>query len=142
MEPTLEQVAIIEAAKNKTASLMIKAYAGTGKTTTIEMTGRALPVRPSLYVVFNVKNKKEAEKRMPSHFNVKTLNGLGHEAFGRTIGKRLAVGWTMGTVVSGLGVYLSLYLDLPTGATIVCTFGSVLAIMAILKPLLRPARAS
>ena len=36
----------------------------------------------------------------------------------------------MGTVVSALGVYLSLVLDLPTGATIVCTFGLVLILMA------------
>jgi ABC-type Mn2+/Zn2+ transport system permease subunit len=32
-------------------------------------------------------------------------------------------------------VYLSLKLDLPTGATIVCTFGVVLALMAAVKPL-------
>jgi len=43
---------------------------------------------------------------------------------------RLAIGWTMGTIVSALGVYLSLVLDLPTGATIVVTFGAVLALMA------------
>ena len=49
------------------------------------------------------------------------------------IGKRLAIGWTMGTVVSALGVYLSLILDLPTGATIVCTFGLVLALMALAR---------
>jgi zinc/manganese transport system permease protein len=55
-----------------------------------------------------------------------------------TIGKRLAVGWTMGTVVSALGVYLSLRLDLPTGATIVCTFGVVLAILAAVRPWVRP----
>jgi ABC-type Mn2+/Zn2+ transport system permease subunit len=54
-----------------------------------------------------------------------------------TIGRRLAIGWTMGTVVSALGVYLSLRLDLPTGATIVCTFGLVLILMASLRPLLR-----
>jgi zinc/manganese transport system permease protein len=53
-----------------------------------------------------------------------------------SIGKRLAIGWTMGTIVSALGVYLSLLLDLPTGATIVCTFGLVLAIMAAVKPLI------
>jgi zinc/manganese transport system permease protein len=53
-----------------------------------------------------------------------------------TIGKRLAIGWTMGTVVSALGVYLSLVLDLPTGATIVCTFGLVLVLMAVVRPLL------
>jgi zinc/manganese transport system permease protein len=54
-----------------------------------------------------------------------------------TIGRRLAIGWSMGTLVSALGVYLSLRLDLPTGATIVCTFGLVLAIMAAVRPMLR-----
>jgi len=54
-----------------------------------------------------------------------------------SIGRRLAIGWTMGTVVSALGVYLSLKLDLPTGATIVCTFGLVLIIMAALRPLIQ-----
>ena len=52
-----------------------------------------------------------------------------------TIGKRLAIGWTMGTIVSALGVYLSLQVDLPTGATIVCTFGLVLILMASVRPL-------
>jgi zinc/manganese transport system permease protein len=55
------------------------------------------------------------------------------------IGPRLAIGWTMGTVVSALGVYLSLVLDLPTGATIVCTFGVVLIVMALVRPLFAPA---
>ena len=54
-----------------------------------------------------------------------------------TIGRRLAIGWTMGTLVSALGVYLSLKLDLPTGATIVCTFGLVLIIMAAVRPLIQ-----
>jgi len=59
-----------------------------------------------------------------------------------TIGRRLAIGWSMGTLVSALGVYLSLKLDLPTGATIVCTFGLVLIVMALVRPLFvaRPAR--
>ena len=54
-----------------------------------------------------------------------------------TVGRRLAIGWTMGTIVSAIGVYLSLVLDLPTGATIVCTFGIVLAVMAAVRPLIR-----
>jgi zinc/manganese transport system permease protein len=54
-----------------------------------------------------------------------------------TIGRRLAIGWTMGTVVSALGVYLSLKLDLPTGATIVCTFGLALIVMAAARPLFK-----
>jgi zinc/manganese transport system permease protein len=56
--------------------------------------------------------------------------------FADTIGKRLAIGWTMGTIVSALGVYLSLVLDLPTGATIVCTFGLVLIGMSALRVLI------
>jgi zinc/manganese transport system permease protein len=51
------------------------------------------------------------------------------------IGRRLAIGWTMGTVVSALGIYLSVKLDLPTGATMVCTFGLVLILMAAVRPL-------
>jgi len=54
-----------------------------------------------------------------------------------TVGRRLAIGWTMGTIVSAIGVYLSLVLDLPTGATIVCTFGIVLGLMAAVRPLIR-----
>jgi zinc/manganese transport system permease protein len=57
--------------------------------------------------------------------------------YGETIGGRLAIGWVMGTVVSALGVYLSLIMDLPTGATIVCTFGFVLVLMALVRPLVR-----
>jgi zinc/manganese transport system permease protein len=54
-----------------------------------------------------------------------------------TIGRRLAIGWTMGTIVSALGVYLSLRIDLPTGATIVVTFGLVLIVMALVRPLIQ-----
>jgi zinc/manganese transport system permease protein len=54
---------------------------------------------------------------------------VGAMLFADRIGRRLAIGWTMGTLVSALGVYLSVMLDLPTGATIVCTFGGVLALM-------------
>ena len=61
---------------------------------------------------------------------------VGAMLYAESIGKRLAIGWTMGTVVSALGVYLSLMLDLPTGATIVCTFGLVLIVMALVKPLI------
>jgi len=55
------------------------------------------------------------------------------------VGRRLAIGWTMGTVVSALGIYLSVELDLPTGATMVCTFGLVLVLMAVARVFLRRA---
>ena len=52
--------------------------------------------------------------------------------FAQSIGKRLAIGWTTGSVVTALGILLSFKIDLPTGATIVCTFGSVLILMFFL----------
>src|SRR5216110_180241 len=54
---------------------------------------------------------------------------VGAMLFADRIGRRLAIGWTMGTLVSALGVYFSVAIDLPTGATIVCTFGAVLVAM-------------
>jgi zinc/manganese transport system permease protein len=61
---------------------------------------------------------------------------VGAMLFAERIGPRLAIGWTMGTLVSALGVYLSVVLDLPTGATIVCTFGLVLAAMFVVHLIL------
>lgn len=60
---------------------------------------------------------------------------VGAMLWARRIGRRLAIGWVMGVVVSMLGMYFSVQFDLPTGAAIVCTFGLVLAVMAILRPL-------
>ena len=57
---------------------------------------------------------------------------VGAMLFADRIGPRLAIGWTMGTLVSGLGVILSVKLDTPTGATIVVTFGGVLVLMFLL----------
>jgi len=54
---------------------------------------------------------------------------VGAMLFADRIGPRLAIGWTMGTLVSALGCYLSVAGDFPTGATIVCTFGGVLVLM-------------
>ncbi len=58
---------------------------------------------------------------------------VGAMLFADRIGTRLAIGWTMGTLVSALGCYCSVYFDTPTGATIVCTFGAVLVCMAIVR---------
>ena len=62
---------------------------------------------------------------------------VGAMLFADRIGPRLAIGWTMGTLVSALGVYLSVELDLPTGATIVCTFGGMLILMFLVRLLIR-----
>jgi zinc/manganese transport system permease protein len=65
---------------------------------------------------------------------------VGGMLFSERIGPRLAIGWVMGTIVSMLGMYFSVQFDLPTGATIVCTFGLALAAMAVARPLVLRAR--
>jgi len=84
--PTEEQAAIVASARQG-GNHIITAYAGCAKSTTLELVARDLPPTPSLYVVFNKKNKIEAEKKFPQHFKIMTLNGLGHLAWMRTIGK-------------------------------------------------------
>ena len=57
--------------------------------------------------------------------------------YSEKVGARLTIGWVMGVLTSMLGMYFSVVWDLPTGATIVCTFGAVLVVMAAARPLLR-----
>ena len=70
-------------------------------------------------------------------FSYLIVPSVGAMLFAKSIGKRLAIGWSMGALVSALGVMLSFKLDLPTGATIVCTFGISLAVMAAVWWLIR-----
>jgi zinc/manganese transport system permease protein len=58
--------------------------------------------------------------------------------FARRLGPRLAIGWTMGALVSAAGVWLSFLLDLPTGAAIVATFGAALFVLAALRRVFWP----
>ena len=60
--------------------------------------------------------------------------------FARTVGARLAFGWTMGAVVSAIGVLVSFKYDLPTGAAIVCTFGAALLLLATARLVMWKAR--
>ncbi len=57
--------------------------------------------------------------------------------FAERLGPRLAIGWSMGAVVSAAGVALSFLLDLPTGAAIVATFGAALLILAAYRRVFR-----
>jgi zinc/manganese transport system permease protein len=49
----------------------------------------------------------------------------------RSVGGRLAVGWGFGIAVSVLGLIASSVSDLPTGATVVVTFGGLLAAVGL-----------
>jgi zinc/manganese transport system permease protein len=63
--------------------------------------------------------------------------------YASTLARQLAIGWTAGTLTSAVGLAASFAFDLPTGATMVCTFGAGLALAGLAYPFLRgdPARA-
>lgn len=85
--PTPEQQAILSAVKSSKDSLMVTAMAGTGKTSTLVMIANELPSQPAIALAFNVTIKKELEKRFPSYWKIMTLNGLGHLAWMRALGR-------------------------------------------------------
>src|SRR5438034_11588797 len=51
--------------------------------------------------------------------------------FASTLPRQLAIGWTAGTLTSGVGLAASFAFDLPTGATMVCVFGAGLALAGL-----------
>lgn len=77
---TDEQSAIYAAARSSSTNLMIEAFAGCGKTTTLEGIGREVR-GTTLYLCFNRRNADEAALRMPYTCEVRTLNALGHRAW-------------------------------------------------------------
>ena len=57
--------------------------------------------------------------------------------YASTLARQLAIGWTAGTLTSGVGLAASFAFDLPTGATMVCAFGGGLALAGLAYPFLR-----
>lgn len=91
MTPTAEQLAIIDAAQNTTDNLIISAYAGAAKTSTLVLIAKALPSVPIFCIAFNKKISEEMTKRLPTNCTAKTLNAIGHQAWSAAIGKRLTL---------------------------------------------------
>jgi len=65
-------------------------------------------------------------------FSYLIVPALAGVALGGSVAARLIIGWGFGTLVSILGIIASAALDLPTGATVVCTFGFTLLVFALL----------
>jgi hypothetical protein len=70
---------------------MIKAYAGTAKTTTLVMLSKELPNIPTLALAFNKAISVELKSRMPKNIDVSTLNAVGHRAWMRKLGNEVSV---------------------------------------------------
>lgn len=88
MKPTDEQLAIQQHVRTSTASLAINALAGTGKSSTLELIAPDI-AGDVLALAFNKKIADALKGRLPKHFKIQTLNGLGHSAWGKLVGKRL-----------------------------------------------------
>ncbi len=57
-----------------------------------------------------------------------------------TLWKQLVIGWSMGTVVSVLGLFVSYHADLPSGPTVVATYGLVLLLLSLVLYVVRAPR--
>jgi len=90
--PTDEQQAIVEATASASESLMIEAYAGCAKTTTLELLGRRVRT-PALALAFNKSIATELQSRFAANFEVKTMNGFGFGALRRGI--PAVTNWTL-----------------------------------------------
>lgn len=88
-KPTPEQEAIVTAATATQDNLIIEALAGAAKTTTLVLIAEALRLQPILAIAFNKRIAEEMKKRLPSNVTSKTLNSVGHGAWGQQIGKKL-----------------------------------------------------
>lgn len=53
--------------------------------------------------------------------------------FAKEISARLIWGWIVGVLASAMGMIVSYYWDLPTGASVVCVFGLWLVVLAAVK---------
>lgn len=92
-KPTEEQDAIVTFADKMKDNLQIVAYAGCGKTSTIELVDRVLPKEPRLYLAFNKRVVTEiVEKERVNYTTLcKTLNSLGHGVWAKAITARIVV---------------------------------------------------
>ncbi|MFQ5789971.1 MAG: iron chelate uptake ABC transporter family permease subunit [Acidobacteriota bacterium] len=60
--------------------------------------------------------------------------------FAKSIAARLAIGWTVGTLVSMVGLSLSYAYDFPSGPAVVCTFGLALVLAGVARYLISAQR--
>lgn len=91
-DPTEEQRAIAQATSRPNGpSLMVNAYAGCAKTTTLQYAAREVKVA-GLALAFNKKIAQELEGRFAGNWIVKTINGFGHQVWARHLaGAKLQV---------------------------------------------------
>ena len=97
MTPTSEQLHIIDKAV-KGDNLIIQAFAGAAKTTTLHMIAKALPQKKILYLAFNKAIVTEAVSKMPTNVTCRTIHSIAYshtpkDVIGRLKGPKLEMKW-------------------------------------------------
>jgi superfamily II DNA or RNA helicase len=86
-KPTKEQERIFLFTKRRPENLLIKARAGTGKTTTAIECAKLLPKEKNItFLAFNKHIQEELKTKLPEHLRCYTTYGLGLGALKRKYG--------------------------------------------------------
>jgi superfamily I DNA/RNA helicase len=97
MTPTTEQLNIINKAVNGD-NLIIQAFAGAAKTTTLHMIAEAIPNKNILYLAYNKAIVTDAVSKMPSNVTCKTIHSVAYtnsdsSLISRLRGPKLEIKW-------------------------------------------------
>ena len=87
-QPTPEQAIAIEQACQG-QSFKVIAYAGTGKTTTLQMMSAAMPKRRGMYLAFNKAIATEAQSKFGGNVDCRTFHSLAYRHVARGITDKL-----------------------------------------------------
>lgn len=98
---TKEQTRIIEA---ETETLVVRAFAGTGKTSTLIGFADARPNRKMLYVAYNRSIRDEASRKFPRNVHCVTSHQLAFKSIGHRYADKLENPLTMVTVKKSLNI--------------------------------------
>ena len=101
---TQEQERIVGCDLSPGQTLKIMAFAGTGKTTTLEAYTRQRPHTRFLYIAFNKSVQMEAARRFPANVTARTTHALAFRAKGAKHRDRLVPGFKANQVMAALGL--------------------------------------
>jgi DNA helicase-2/ATP-dependent DNA helicase PcrA len=89
-KPTPEQERIFMFVKKRPENVLIKAFAGAGKTSTIVEAVKLLPIDKSvMFLAFNKHIQEELKTKLPEHVRCYTTYGLGTSAIKRKYGEKI-----------------------------------------------------
>ncbi|WP_112177436.1 UvrD-helicase domain-containing protein [Paraburkholderia unamae] len=88
--PTAEQEAVIEAARGA-GDLKIKAFAGAGKTSTLQLVAEQFGERRGMYLAFNREIAASAARRFPAHVDSRTMHSLAWAGVDASLRNRMSL---------------------------------------------------